>query len=237
MKKGVLFLSCLIAICMVGCNSGEPKEEKVDSVVDISLGDWLSEDAITELCRVTNIPFQAKILYSNGNVEGKNNKDSPSIITKENKRTIGEVVSKDIIFKSVGYDLDSGDVDTVSYSISDSWSKIKEDEEFTKYSDNVVYLASENDSLGIHMCVDEKADKVLNINASFNKTNMDDKAKVKMLLDNVNVVEKDIKELETREGSSISQEDLRGTFIEKYNKATRKAEDTNGSKESEKNEK
>ena len=68
---------------MVGCNGGKPKKEKVDSVVDISLGDWLSDDTITELCRVTNIPSQAKILYSNGYIEGKTNKDSPNILTKE----------------------------------------------------------------------------------------------------------------------------------------------------------
>lgn len=222
---------------MVGCNSGEPKKEKVDSVVDISLGDWLSDDAITELCRVSNIPSQAKILYSNGYVDGKISKDSPNIITKEKKRTIGEVSSKDMIFVAVEYDLDSGDVDTVSYSVSDSWSKIKEDEEFTKYSDNVVYLASENDSLDILMCVDEKADKVLNINANFNKTKMNDKAKVKMLLDSVDIIEKDRIELEPRESGSISQGDLEETFTEKYEKAIGEVKDTDELKWSEKTEK
>lgn len=222
---------------MVGCNSGDPKKEKVDSVVDISLGDWLLDDSITELCRVTNTPSQAKILYSNGYVEGKTNKDSPNILTKEKKRTIGEVVSKNMIFAAIEYDLSSGDVDTVSYSVSDSWSKIKEDEEFIKYSDNVVYSTSESDSLDIFMCIDEKADKVLNIDASFNKTKMDDKTKVKMLLNSVNVIEKDRKEIEPRESGSISQDNLKETFAEKYDKAIGEVKDTDGLKESGKAEK
>lgn len=222
---------------MVGCNGGKPKKEKVDSVVDISLGDWLSDDTITELCMVTNIPSQAKILYSNCYIEGKTNKDSPNILTKEKKRTIGEVASKNMIFAAIEYDLSSGDVDTVSYSVSDSWSKIKEDEEFIKYSDNVVYSTSENDSLDICMCIDEKADKVLNIDASFNKTKMDDKTKVKMLLNSVNVIEKDRKEIEPRESGSISQDNLKETFAEKYDKAIGEVKDTDGLKESGKAEK
>lgn len=231
-KKGVLFLSCLMAICMVGCNSGEPKKEKVDSVVAISLGDWLSDDSITELCRVTNVPTRAKVLYSNGYDRLENNRENSKIITSEKKRSVGEMFSKDNIFVAFEYDLNSGDLDMASYSVSDSWSKIKDDEEFTKYSDTVVYDVEGPDRLNIYMCLDEESDKFLSINATFNKTKMDDNAKVKMLLGGVDILEKESKENqsndskgeEDKDTEAISQKDLEETFSEKYDKVTGDAE-------------
>lgn len=213
---------------MVGCNGGKTKKEKVDSVVDISLGDWLSDDTITELCRVTNVPTQAKVLYSNWYDRLENNREKSKIITSEKNRSVGEMSSKDNIFVAFEYDLDSGDLDMASYSVSDSWSKIKDDEEFTKYSDTVVYDVDGPDRLTICMCLDEEFDKSLNISATFNKTKMDDNAKVKMILEGVDIVEKESKEDQSKDSKveggkgkeAISQKDLEETFSEKYNKVT-----------------
>ena len=222
MKKGVVFLSCLLAVSMVGCNGGgngsESKKTDTNSVVDISIGDWLDDDKLVELCRVVNVPSQAKILYTNGHPVDRVIKDDPVIITEEKNESVGNMAAEDYIWLSLEYDMDKGDIDRVSYGVNDSWSKIKDDEEFTKYSDTVVYDVDETDGVNIYMCLDEEADKSLGISASFNKTKMDDKAKVKMLLDSVDVIEKDRKELEPIERGSISQEDLKNTFTEKFDK-------------------
>ena len=206
MKKIYMFLICLTTLFVIGC-SGENKDN-VDSVTSISLGDWLSDKSITELCKVTNIPSKSKIIYSNGYTKGKAEKTNPNILTSEKKRSIGEFGDKEIIFESIEYKLGSGDLDTVSFSVSDSWSKVKKDKAFKKYSDIVVYTVSDSGMLEIYMCLDKKEDKTLGINAKFKDSNINARPKVKMLLNNIDIIEENRKEFKTVSNSKdISQED------------------------------
>lgn len=233
MKKGVMFLAGLLVLSMAGCNNNgtEGKISNEDSVVDISIGDWMDGEASPkELCKVVNVPTQAKILYTNGYSVDNPDKDKPVIVTQEKDESVGNMAVEDYIWLSLEYDASDGIIDTASYSVSDSWSKIKEDDTFTKFKD-AVYEVSETGSMNVYMCLDEESNKALCIDATFNKSKLNDEEKVEMLLETVKVTTED-------KGSDddVSEKKSEGNKPDAESKEKSKTEDVKKSEGSEKTE-
>lgn len=225
-----MFLTGLLVLSMAGCNNNntEGKISNEDSVVDISIGDWVDGEASPkELCKVVNVPTQAKILYSNGYPVDNPNKANPVIVTQEKDESVGNMVAEDYIWLSLEYDASEGIIDTASYSVSDSWSKIKEDDTFTQFKD-FVYKVSETGDMNVYMCLDEESNKALCIDATFNKSKLNDEEKVEMLLETVKVTTED-------KGSDASEKKSEGnksnTESKERSKTDEKAEDSEKSED------